>query len=110
MLVRDSASHIAPEMFFLHNYFPFITFASFLGLLVMPFDCQKSSSWPGGIHVHKSNCLPNGESHMFRVAASSPNRVMCGYLASCGLLCSEKHPILPVLDLPRAFSSLFLLY
>lgn len=58
MLVRDSASHIAPEMFFLHNYFPFITFASFLGLLVMPFDCQKSSSWPGGIHVHKSTACP----------------------------------------------------
>lgn len=29
-------------------------------------------------------------------------RVMCGYLGSCGLLCSEKDPISPVLDLPRA--------
>lgn len=38
-------------------------------------------------------------------------RVMCGYLASCGLLCSEKDQIFPILDLPRATSSfLFLLY
>lgn len=77
----------------------------------MPFYCQKSSSWPGEIHIHKGNSLPSVKSHMFRVAASSPNRVQCGCLASCGLLCSEKDPIFTVLDLLRATSSfLFLLY
>lgn len=38
-------------------------------------------------------------------------RVMCGYLASCGLLCNEKDPVSPILDLPGATSSfLFFLY
>lgn len=70
--MRDIASHVVPQMFLLRNYFPFVTFASFWGLSVMPFDWQKSSSWPGEIPVHESKCLPSSKSHMFRVAASSP--------------------------------------